>query len=311
MWINRQALQLRFNRDGEQLRLPERVLLAFCRPVNAPPLPTPSGTYTLDNALDYALKTVPCLLDLIRSKTVLDYGCGQGYQAVALARSGAARVFGLDINDTWIDSGRSLAASAGVTNVTFGKSPDAETYDVIVNLSAIEHFRDPAREVQNMLKMTRERLVISWAQPWYSPYGTHLDGTTRIPWLNLIFSEKTLMNVRNLYPDGSDGASRFEDVRGGLNKLTVRRFERIIGSVKRFEVEYFRLFGVKRVPLVTKVPVLRELMTSAAACVLRCTSNEDPSDERLRGAAMSKQEPIGRNVLRRVAADTGYYSMRQ
>jgi hypothetical protein len=158
-------------------------------------------------------------------------------------------------------------------------------YEVIVNLSAIEHFRDPAREMQQMLGMTRERLVISWAQPWYSPYGTHLDGTTRIPWLNLIFSEKTLMNVRNLYPDGSDGATRFEDVRGGLNKLTVRRFESIIDSAKSFEVEYFRLFGVKGIPLVTKVPVLRELMTSAAACILRHTSNERPSDQMSPSAA--------------------------
>jgi 2-polyprenyl-3-methyl-5-hydroxy-6-metoxy-1,4-benzoquinol methylase len=276
MSINHQALQLRLNRDGEKLRLPERIVLAFCRPVNAPSLPTPSGTYTLDNALDYALKTVPSLHDLIRGKTVLDYGCGQGYQAVALARSGAARVLGLDINDAWIASGRSLAASAGVTNVTFGKSPDAEMYEVVISLSAIEHFHDPAREMQKMLRMTQERLIISWAEPWYSPYGTHLEGTTRIPWLNLIFSEKTLMNVRNLYPDGSDGATRFEDVRGGLNKMTVRRFESIVASAKDFEVEYSRLFGVKGVPLVTKVPVLRELMTSAAACILRRTSSPHP-----------------------------------
>jgi hypothetical protein len=100
--------------------------------------------------------------------------------------------------------------------------------------------------------MTREKLVLSWAEPWYSPYGTHLDGTTRIPWLNLIFSEKTLMNVRNLYPDGSDRARRFEDVRGGLNKMTVRRFKGIVHSAKGFEIKYFSLFGVKLVPLVTR-----------------------------------------------------------
>jgi SAM-dependent methyltransferase len=269
MPINREAFQLRLNRDGDRLRLSERFLLAFCRPVNAPSLPTPTNTYTVDNALNYALKTVPAVLELIRGKAVLDYGCGPGYQAVAFARSGAARVFGLDINDEWIANGRSVAAASGVTNVAFGKSPDAEKYDVVISLSAMEHFRDPVHETRQMLAMTRERLVISWAEPWYSPYGTHLNGTTKIPWLNLIFSEKTLMNVRNLYPDGSDGATRFEDVRGGLNKLTVRRFEAIVQSAKGFDVEYFRLFGVKGVPLVTKVPVMRELMTSAAACILR------------------------------------------
>ena len=90
-----------------------------------------------------------------------------------------------------------MAASAGVTNVTFGKSSDAEMYEVVISLSAIRHFRDPAREMLKMLGMIRERLVISCAQPWYSPYCTHLDGTTQIPWLNLVFSEKTLMNVCN------------------------------------------------------------------------------------------------------------------
>jgi 2-polyprenyl-3-methyl-5-hydroxy-6-metoxy-1,4-benzoquinol methylase len=139
---------LRAWREVEKIRLPERILLAFCRPVNAPSLPTPTTTYTLDNALYYAPKTVPSLRDLIRGKTVLDCGCGQEYQAVALARSGAARVFGLDINDAWSASGRSVAASAGVTNVTFEKSPDAGMYEVLISLSAIKHFRDPAREMQ-------------------------------------------------------------------------------------------------------------------------------------------------------------------
>jgi hypothetical protein len=35
--------------------------------------------------------------------------------------------------------------------------------------------------------------------------------------------------------------------------MTIRRFKRIVHSAKGFEVEYFRLFGVKRVPQVTKV----------------------------------------------------------
>ena len=133
----------------------------------------------------------------------------------------------------------------------------------------MEHFRDPQKELHRMASLARKELIVSFAEPWFSPYGTHLNGTTHLPWLNLIFSERTRMNVRNLYPDGSDGAKRVEDVRGGLNKMTVARFERLVSAVPGFRVDYLLLRGVKGVPLVTKIPVVRELMTSALTCILR------------------------------------------
>ena len=45
--INKDALTFSLNRDGEKLRLPERLLLAICRPVNAPPLSAATHTYNL------------------------------------------------------------------------------------------------------------------------------------------------------------------------------------------------------------------------------------------------------------------------
>ena len=119
-----------------------------------------------------------------------------------------------------------------------------------------------------MCSLARREVIISFAEPWYSPYGTHLNGTTRIPWLNLMFSERTLMNVRNLYPDGSDGARRFVDVRGGLNGMTVAHFERLVAAAPGFQVAYLRPRAVKGLPIVSSVPVLRELMTGAMTCIL-------------------------------------------
>ena len=267
--MNMQALTLTHNRDGDKLRLAERILLAACRRVEAAPLAVATVSYTLDNALDYARRTIPRFLERIQGKTVLDYGCGPGWQAVAMRRAGASSVHGIDINDEWLSHGRDLAARAGVDGVIFGKATSAEKYDIVLSLGAMEHFGDPCRELARMCSMTREELVISFAEPWYSPYGTHLNGTTKLPWLNLWFSERTLLNVRNLYPDGSDGAKRFEDIRGGLNKMTVRRFEQAIRSAPGMRVEHLILHGVKRVPLVTRVPVLRELMTGALTCILK------------------------------------------
>ena len=267
--MNRQALTFTHNRDGEKLRLPERLLLAMCRPVEAPSLSVATASYTLDNALAYATRTIPRFLERIQGKTVLDYGCGPGWQAVAMRRAGARHVHGVDINDAWLSHGRDLAVGAAVDGVTFAKAASDEKYDIVLSLGAMEHFRDPGKELARMCSFTGEELLISFAEPWYSPYGTHLNGTTKLPWLNLWFSERCLLNVRNLYPDGSDGAKRFEDIRGGLNKMTVRRFEKLIHAAPGMRVEHLTLHSVKRVPLVTRVPVLRELMTGAITCILR------------------------------------------
>jgi len=267
--MNWQALTFKQNRDGEKLRLPERFLLALCRPVEAPSLAVATVTYNLDNALDYATRMIPRFRERIQGKTVLDYGCGPGWQSVAMRRAGARQVHGIDINDDWLSHGRHLASGAELDGVTFGKAAGAEKYDIVLSLGAMEHFRDPGEELARMCSFTREELLISFAEPWYSPYGTHLNGTTRLPWLNLWFSERTLMNVRNLYPDGDDRAKRFEDIRGGLNKMTVRRFEKLARAAPGMRVEQLTLHSVKRVPVVTSVPVLRELMTGAITCVLK------------------------------------------
>jgi hypothetical protein len=198
--VNRQAFTFTHNRDGEKLRLPERLLLA-----------------------------------------------------------GAKYVHAIDINDDWLSHGRELAARAGADGVTFSKTLDREKYDIVISLSAMEHFREPGKELARMCSLTDEHLLISWAEPWYAPYGTHLNGSTRLPWLNLWFSERTVLNVRNLYPDGNDGAKRFEDVRCGLNKMTVARFEKLIAGVPGMWVEHLRLHSVKKVP----------------------AGNEDPGDPRI------------------------------
>jgi SAM-dependent methyltransferase len=196
----------------------------------------------------------------------MDYGCGSGWQAVAMRQAGARYVRGVDINNEWLSHGRDLAAGAGGNGVTFAKTTNTEKYDIVRSLGA-EHFREPGKELARMCSFTGEELLISFAEPWYFPYGTHLNGTTKLPWLNLWFSERTLLNVRNLYPNGSDGAKRIEDIRGGLNKMTVRRFENLIHAAPGMRVEHLTLHSVKRVPLVTRIPVLRELTTGALICI--------------------------------------------
>jgi len=79
----------------------ESLLAAFCRPVGVPDYPGGTLKTNIDNSLDFLLKTVPQFLDLVRGKNVLDFGCGLGWQATALAHRNIARsIVGLDIRLT-------------------------------------------------------------------------------------------------------------------------------------------------------------------------------------------------------------------
>ncbi len=88
---------------------------------------------------------------------------------------------------------------------------------------------------------------------------------TLLPWVNLLFSEKTVMKVRSRYR--SDGAIKYEDVESGLNKMTVKRFERIIQS-SNLSVESYFLRGFKNWHFLTHFPLLRELFTQQVGCIL-------------------------------------------
>src|SRR5579863_107715 len=70
--------------------------------------------------------------DEIRGRTVIDFGCGQGAEAIEFAQRGARHVFGIDILERWLVIARQQAANAGCQNVTFAQSP-SEPADVIIS----------------------------------------------------------------------------------------------------------------------------------------------------------------------------------
>jgi hypothetical protein len=74
------------------------------------------------------------------------------------------------------------------------------------------------------------------------------------------------MNVRKKYRN--DGANRFNEVEGGLNKIGIRSFNDMINDLN-LKVEYLKLNPVKGLTLLTKVPYLNELFTNLIVAVLR------------------------------------------
>jgi hypothetical protein len=82
------------------------------------------------------------------------------------------------------------------------------------------------------------------------------------------------MRVRSRFVD--DGAMRYEDVEGGLNKMTVRSFRDLVrASGLRFEA--LRIDYVRGQSWASSFPLLRELLSNRVTAVLTAADAGAPA----------------------------------
>ena len=183
------------------------------------------------------------IIDELQDKVVIDFGCGTGDEAIDLARSGVARVIGVDVRESVLEQARIKADKAGVGGrVTFTTRPD-QPADAIVSLDGFEHFERPGEVLDAMYELLKPGgfMVTSFGPTWYHPLGGHLF--SMFPWAHLVFSERALIRWRNHIRD--DGATRFREVDGGLNSMTIARFERLVADSK-FDLDYVEPVPIRK-----------------------------------------------------------------
>jgi 2-polyprenyl-3-methyl-5-hydroxy-6-metoxy-1,4-benzoquinol methylase len=257
------------------MRIAEQLLMAVSRDPRQPDYPLPTADWDPARALDRLNEVYPQFPALIADKDVLDFGCGTGRQAIAIAQQGARSVVGVDTNNALLPRAENFARDAGVQDrVAFLArldEPDVPRFDVIISQNSMEHYPDPYAVLCRMKAVLRPRgaILITFTSLWYSPWGTHTQYFTRLPWVNLIFSERTVMEVRKHYR--ADGANRYEDIAGGLNRMSLRKFEGLIRAAA-LRVEYRKYEGVKKLDVATRIPLVRELLTNRVTCLLRVGS---------------------------------------
>jgi SAM-dependent methyltransferase len=255
----------------------ERILLLLSRKPGTRDYPGGTEKTNLDNALEFLCKTVPRFMDLFQGKAVLDFGCGYGFQAIAMVQRGARYVVGVDIVHAQKAADNARAHGCADRTRVYERLP-AElrgTFEMVLSCRSFEHFSDPAAALSEMREAAAPGglVVISFAEPWWSPTGSHMNFFTRVPWANVWFSQKTLMAVRARFRN--DGATRFEEVLGGLNKMTLTKLERLLAASGMRE-EFRRYYATKRLPFVHRVPFVREFLVSALAVVLRKQPGSEP-----------------------------------
>lgn len=101
------------------------------------------------------------LYEGIKGGVALDYCCGNGEVAIAMAKQGASKVYGIDISQVAIDNARELANLEGVGQICEFAVMDAEhtgfgdsTFDIIHEYGALHHLDLPAAycELARILK---------------------------------------------------------------------------------------------------------------------------------------------------------------
>jgi SAM-dependent methyltransferase len=206
--------------------------------------------------------------DAIGGKSVIDFGCGEGNEVIEMARRGASRVTGVDIREDQLETARRRATAAGVADRCVFLQTTSEAADIITTIDAFEHFGDPAAILQIMFSLLKPggEVLFSFGRTWFHPLGGHLFSV--FPWAHVLFSEEALIRWRSDFKD--DGAQRFHEVAGGLNQMTIGRFERLVAEsgfqMARFECVQIR--GLK--PLHSHVT--REFTTAVCRGRLKRTA---------------------------------------
>jgi SAM-dependent methyltransferase len=198
----------------------------------------------------------------IAGKVVIDFGCGEGADAVEMAEKGARRVIGVDYREDVLETARRKAMAAGVQGNCLFATSTSELADIVVSIDSFEHFADPAAILRVMSELLQPagEVLVSFGPTWYHPLGGHLFSV--FPWAHLIFTEKALIRWRSDFK--SDGATRFSEVAGGLNQMTVARFEQIVAESP------LQFASLDLVPIRKLQPIHNRLTREFTTAIVRC-----------------------------------------
>jgi SAM-dependent methyltransferase len=131
-------------------------------------------------------------------------------------------------------------------------------------MDAFEHFANPAEvlRVMNTLLKPEGEVIIWFGPTWFHPLGGHLFSV--FPWAHLLFREEALIRWRSTFK--TDGATRFGEVAGGLNQMTIKKFEGIVEE-SPFRFVSFESIPIKRLRRFHN-RLTREFTTAAVRCRL-------------------------------------------
>jgi len=214
----------------------------------------------------------------LKDKVVLDAGCGPGGKTVFYAKKGCRSIVGVDLDPVRIAHASKFLSEHPADNVSF-KVGDLskldfakDSFDIIFLNDVFEHIERPLLE-QVLCELKRVlkpggRICLEFP-PWTSFDAGHLYDHIHIPWCQLIFSERTLVNVLgHMNAKGPMiGSSSVIEHFLELNRITVPEarslFERLA-----FDIRVFRYERIKGITFFAWWPWIDARLTRRVVAVL-------------------------------------------
>jgi len=224
----------------------------------------------------------------LRSKDVLDLGCGFGGRTVYYKEMGARSVVGIEPDQKNVDEALEFARARGASITAVAAAGESiplpnEVVDVITSYDVFEHVDSLPHTLRECYRILRDGGVLyAVFPPFHHPTGgSHLHGyVSNAPAPQLLFSCGALLSA--LYQLRDDGAisyvpkMRENDVLPQVNGTTIKKFERMLRSVpfskKRVTLPPFKsnrfawINGIAA--LGVRVPLVREIFANRIVCEL-------------------------------------------
>lgn len=169
-------------------------------------------------------------------KSVLDVGCGHGSLCVDMARAGAAKVVGVDINQALIDFANQnlaencvdLAHRVSFKKIDLKDFEDIEQFDYVTSKDSFEHILNLSSMLQEMKKRVRcgGRIFIGFGPLYNSYYGDHRRTKLLIPWAHVFLPEAIIIWYLNFFHK-----IKIRDITDlGLNKLSLKEYSQLFND---------------------------------------------------------------------------------
>jgi 2-polyprenyl-3-methyl-5-hydroxy-6-metoxy-1,4-benzoquinol methylase len=150
------------------------------------------------------------LQEQVKSKRVLDIGCGLGGRTSYLATMGAGEVVGIDINGSEIEQARRLAAEGlspelnarlRFEKVAEGEVNNLGAFDVALLVDSLEHVQDPVAMLNVAYSHLRPGGICYFGTVgWYHYNAAHLITLLPLPFVTVFFSDAMILDaVRKIH----------------------------------------------------------------------------------------------------------------
>ncbi len=211
-------------------------------------------------------------------KDILDAGCGPGGKTYFYSLKGCKSLIAVDIDEKRISLAKKFAEYKGAKNIQFRVESLADlpfeddSFDIIMMNDVIEHIdikilNEALKECKRVLRPGGK--LCAEFPPWTSYDASHLMDYINIPWCQVIFSDKTLINVvkHKGVKESKIGTLNAIEHYKELNKITQKKFHDIVDKIG-FNILVLKPRILLNIKFIAYIPFINKYLTRRIVAVL-------------------------------------------